>query len=147
MANTSAQLKAAEEYVRIKMESIFGTSFEKKKLKLITGGEFEFDAVSANESIVAVISTSKLKTSSKNHGVGKVKKILSDALYLLNVNAHFRIMIFTDDEMFKHFIKLQKDKNQLQNNLLIMCIELDVTVQKKVDRARKNASKEMSSIK
>jgi hypothetical protein len=61
----------------------FGMNFYRERLKIRSGGVFDFDAVSGDKSIVATISTSGAKTSGGKYAVGKILKIRSDMLFLM----------------------------------------------------------------
>lgn len=58
MADTTYLKKELEEFVRRKLALKYWMPFEKKFLKLRTGGRHEFDAVSENERIVVSIKSS-----------------------------------------------------------------------------------------
>jgi hypothetical protein len=75
-------------------------------VQLTWGGEFEFDAVSADGAVVVCVSTSCCKTASGRNAIGKYHKLKADALYLLHaVDAQRRGMVFTDAGMLAHFEK------------------------------------------
>lgn len=83
----------------------FRRKFHKKNLLLKPGGRFEFDAVSADGEIIAVISTSAAKTNAGNAGSAKRQKIYHDIYFLLQAKGCFRrIAIFSEECMYKHFI-------------------------------------------
>jgi hypothetical protein len=82
MADTRVQLEV-EDWVRQQwMPQHFGMDFYRERMKIRSGGVFDFDAVSADKSIVATISTSGAKTSGGKNAVGKIMKIRSDMLFL-----------------------------------------------------------------
>ena len=83
MANTTVLLKVENWIRRTALKKKFGQSISTKLLPLRGDGKFEFDAVSEDGSIVALISTSGSMTQSEKPGVGKIHKIRSDALWLL----------------------------------------------------------------
>jgi hypothetical protein len=57
--------------------------FSRERLKLSSGGVFDFDAVSADGSIVATVSTSRARTKTGKYAVGKMLKLRSDMFFLL----------------------------------------------------------------
>src|SRR5205823_5645773 len=79
--------------------SEYGTKFFRERLRLRSGGVFDFDAVSEDHSIVATISTSGSKTSGGKHAVGKILKLRSDMLFLTMVEAERRIIVLTERDM------------------------------------------------
>ncbi len=103
MANTKVQLQA-ERWVVRELERMFGVGFAKSKVSLTWGGAFEFDAVSIDGSVVACVSTSKRRTARGRPAIGKLHKIRSDVLFLLNARgATQRVLVFTDAGMVAHF--------------------------------------------
>jgi len=107
MANTRIQ-REAEEWVRTAwMSERFGRTFTERGLRLDAGGSFKFDAVSADESIVASISTSACRTRNGKYGSGKMMKIRSDILFLLMAcGVQHRLIVVTDRGMYD---QLQKE--------------------------------------
>lgn len=105
MADTRVQLEV-EDWVRQQwMPQHFGMNFYRERLKVRSGGVFDFDAVSADKSIVATISTSGAKTSGGNYAVGKILKIRSDMLFLTMVDAKRRIVVLTERDMYDQCLK------------------------------------------
>jgi len=100
MADTRVQLEI-EDWVRENwMRKHLQQPFYRKRLKLSTGGFFDFDAVSEDKTIAACISTSAAKTSTGNVGSGKLLKLRSDMLFLhLADGLHKRLIILTDASM------------------------------------------------
>jgi|SRR3989304_7036171 len=82
MANTNVQRKV-EDWVRKEwMNKSYGKNFYRDRIKLSSGGVFEFDAVSQDMEIIASISTSSAITASGNRAAGPLMKIRSDILFL-----------------------------------------------------------------
>ena len=79
----------------------FGQMFSRERLKLTSGGVFDFDAVSADGTIVASISTSAARTARGKLGVGKLTKIRADILFLLMAICERRFVVLTDATMFQ----------------------------------------------
>src|ERR1039458_8097676 len=105
MADTRVQLEV-EDWVRQQwMPQHFGMSFYRERLKIRSGGVFDFDAVSGDKSIVATISTSGAKTSGGKYAVGKILKIRSDMLFLTMVDAQHRIVVLTEKDMYEQCFK------------------------------------------
>lgn len=99
MADTRIQLEVEDWVRRNWMQSQYGTRFSRERLRLRSGGVFDFDAVSDDHSIVATISTSGARTSSGNYASGKVLKLRSDMLFLTMVDARRRIIVLTERDM------------------------------------------------
>ena len=68
-------------------------------MPLSSGGVFDFDAVSADKTIVASISTSGARTASGKHAVGKLMKLRSDMLFLLLSEAPRKVIVLCETDM------------------------------------------------
>lgn len=77
-------------------------------MDLTSGGMFKFDAVSADGSIVANISTSGLKTASGKSGSGKMFKVRSDIFFLLLLRAPIKLMLLTESDMYGKWLSEQQ---------------------------------------
>src|SRR5438045_3841283 len=85
---------------KARMDAVcFRAAFYRERVKLTSGGVFDFDAVSADKSVIASISTSGLRTASGNLATGKMMKLRSDMLYLLMTNATRKIIILCETDM------------------------------------------------
>lgn len=99
MADTRIQLEVEDWVRRNWMPTQYGTRFSRERLRLTSGGVFDFDAVSDDHSIVATISTSGARTSTGKYAVGKMLKLRSDMLFLTLVEAERRIIVLTEQDM------------------------------------------------
>src|SRR5690242_13777172 len=101
MADTRVQLEV-EDWVRETwMTGQYGQQFSRNRVRLSSGGVFDFDALSADRSTVACISTSSGKTASGKHGVGKLMKLRSDMLFLtMAEGVSRRLLVLTEPDMF-----------------------------------------------
>ena len=105
MEDTRVQLEV-EDWVRQQwMPQYFGMNFYRERLKIRSGGVFDFDAVSGDKSIVATISTSGAKTSGGKHAVGKILKIRSDMVFLTMVEAKHRLVVLTELDMYEQCLR------------------------------------------
>lgn len=145
MANTSAQLLAEQWVVSHFLPDRYdGLFFEPRKLKLVWGGEFAFDAVSSDGKIVVLVSTSAAKTASGKQAIAKFQKLKADALYLLNVKAARElVMVFCDDSMQKHFIK-ERERGRFPPEIKLHYAKLPADLQVLVHQSRQIASAETS---
>ena len=101
MADTRCQVECEDWIRREWMPAIFGHPFYRERVQLTSGGVFDFDAVSADQTIIASISTSDSRTASGNFATGKMMKIRSDILYLLMTNAARRLVILCETDMYE----------------------------------------------
>jgi hypothetical protein len=101
MATTTCQLEC-EQWVRsIWLPHKFGQTFAAGRLPLDSGGQFEFDAISADGQIAASISTSCACTASGKRGAGKLSKIRADMLFLLMARVSRRLLVFSELDMYE----------------------------------------------
>lgn len=119
-------------------------TFHGKKLELIWGGFFNFDAVSQDDKIVCSISTSSARTASGNLATAKIQKLKTDALYLLNIKKTAKLaMVFTESNMRDHFSK-EVNNGRFPSEIELLHIQLPHHLHEKVLESRMAASKETS---
>ena len=144
MADTRAQKNAETWLLQRALPEFFGTTFSGRKVMLAWGGKFEFDAVSADGSIVANISTSSARTAANKLGTAKIQKIKCDTLYLLHArDAQKRVLVFTEADMLQHFEKEVRN-GRFPKGVKLLHLALPDSLQREVERARKIASDETS---
>lgn len=144
MANTKYLKTEVEGYVRGELQRRFGQPFASTFLRLITGGEHEFDAVSDDRSIVASIKASSGLTSGGRRPNGKYNDNIAELYYLSLVKAEQRFLVLTSPEF--HALLLRKLKDRIAPGLSIMCIPLPEDIQREVDAVVLQASREMRGV-
>lgn len=145
MANTSAQ-KAAELWIvqQYLPNQFDGLTFEEKKVTLVWGGLFAFDAVCEDQSIIGLVSTSSAKTSGGKLATAKIQKLKCDTLYLTNVACPCRkLLIFSEASMFKQFQK-EVSVGRFPNDIELLHVELPKEISEPVLAARLEAQREVS---
>lgn len=144
MADTRIQLEV-EDWVRQNwMPDRFGTRFSRERVKLRSGGVFDFDAVNDDQSIVATISTSGARTATGNQGSGKLLKLRSDMLFLILVDkARRRIMVLTEPDMYEQ-LKNEAEAGRMPTEIEVFCAEIPAELRAKLNAARKLAVSEMT---
>ena len=100
MADTRCQVECEDWVRREWMPTVFGKSFYRERMPLTSGGVFDFDAVSADKTMIASISTSGARTASGKHAVGKLMKLRSDILFLLMSKASRKLIILCEPDMY-----------------------------------------------
>ena len=105
MADTRCQLECEDWVRQVWMAAEFGQQFRRERVKLNSGGVFDFDAVSADDAIVATISTSGSRTASGKLGVGKLMKLRSDMLFLLLAGPKRALVVLTEADMYQACLK------------------------------------------
>ena len=143
MADTRIQLEVEDWVRRNWMPSEFGAKFSRERLRLRSGGVFDFDAVSEDHSIVATISTSGAKTSGGKHAVGKILKLRSDMLFLTMVNAKRRIIILTERDMCDQCEK-EAAGGRVPPEIEFVCAIIPDDLRSRLVAARLTASRESS---
>ena len=143
MADTRVQL-AVEDWVRREwMPEQYGRRFARERLFLDPGGVFDFDAVSDDRNIVANISTSGSKTASGKHAVGKILKVRSDIYFLLLAKANRKLMLLTEQEMYKQWLK-ECDNGRVPNSIEFVHVEIPGDLDDRLRASRSKASLEVS---
>lgn len=145
MADTRPQ-HAAETWVvgQFLSRKFGGQTFKGQRMGLVWGGEFAFDAVSADKSIVACISTSAVRTATNRFATAKVLKLKCDCLYLLHVSGDKHlVMVFTEASMHEH-LRNEQRKGRFPPNVELLHAPLPAGLQQRVAEARQVASMEVS---
>src|SRR5271165_5642477 len=138
MADSRAYTKA-EDWIRKEwMPAKFGLRFSREGLKLSAGGEFDFDAVSPDEKIAAVISCSSGITKSGRAAMPKLNKIRGDCLFLLMASLERRILIFSDDALFR-LVDAEKKSGRFPQDVELYHAPLPATLDAEVSKARQVA--------
>ena len=145
MADTRAQKQAELWVVQNHLPKVFdGLAFEERKVKLVWGGHFEFDAVSLDGTIVGLVSTSLPITSSKKQAIAKFQKLKADCLYLMHTETPCRkFMAFTEASMKDHFEK-ECINGRFPSEIELLHAPLPIELYERVVEARAAAAKEVS---
>jgi hypothetical protein len=141
MADTRIQLEVEDWVRRNWMASHFGMRFSRERLRLRSGGVFDFDAVSEDHSIVATISTSGSKTSGGKHAVGKILKLRSDMLFLTMVEAKKRLIILTEQDMCDQ-CRREAEGGRVPPGIEFSCAMIPDELRVRLIAARRKASEE-----
>jgi hypothetical protein len=127
------------------MPTNYGMSFYRERLKIRSGGVFDFDAVSGDKSIVATVSTSGAKTSSGKHAVGKILKIRSDMLFLTMVDASRRVVVLTEHDMYEQCLR-ETGGGRVPPEIEFVYAPLPDELNKRLVAARQKASVESRGV-
>ena len=144
MADTRVQLEV-EDWVRENwMKVHFSQSFHRKRLKLSSGGVFDFDAVSSDGLIAASISTSAATTSGGKHGTRKLMKLRSDMLFLLMAEQPSkRLMILTEESMHALCLK-EVSGGRVPRGIEFILAKIPSELEGRLIESRQKASREVS---
>jgi hypothetical protein len=143
MADTRVQLEVEDWVRRNWMETHYGTKFSRERLRLRSGGVFDFDAVSEDLSIIATISTSGAKTSTGKYAVGKILKLRSDMLFLTQVDAKRRIIVLTERDMCDQCNK-EFAAGRVPKEIEFVCADIPSDLRARLVKGREKASGESS---
>lgn len=143
MADTRVQLEV-EDWVRKNwMPITYGKKFRRERMKLRSGGLFDFDAVCDDDQIIATISTSSSFTSGGKHGVGKLMKLRSDMLFLCMAEAKRRIVILTEKDMYDRCLA-EKDGGRVPPEVEFALAEIPDELRGRLIKAKGVSSREVS---
>ena len=145
MADTRVQLEVEDWVRRNWMLLKYGTKFSRERVKIRSGGVFDFDAVNDDCSIVATISTSGARTTSGKYAVGKILKLRSDMLFLTMVEAKRRMIVLTEKDMYDQCLKEAEGK-RTPPEIEFVYAEIPEDLNERLVAARKRASEELSAI-
>ena len=143
MADTRIQLEV-EDWVRtVWMRERFGQKFRRERLPLRSGGKFDFDAVSADEKVIATISTSSSLTSGGKHGVGKMMKLRSDMLFLIMAAAERRLVVLTEADMYKRCLA-EVEGGRVPPEVEFVLAAIPAELRTRLEQAKAKSSAEVS---
>ncbi len=141
MANSKTFL-IAEDWIRRQwMSQQFGQRFSRERLQLRPGGLFDFDAVSADHRIAAVISASGGRTRSGKDAGPKLQKIRSDILFLMMADVDRRLVVFADSDMFR-LAAAERDACRLPTEIELLLADLPDELKRTLITAREDAANE-----
>jgi len=116
--------------------------FSKQTLKLRTGGNHEFDAVSQDNSIIAGIKTNSAKTSGGNPPSGKYAVLFQELYFLSLVQAPEKLLVLTNEDMYKAF--QNNSSGKIAKGIKIVFCPLPQNIKEKVAMVQAGASEEQS---
>jgi len=143
MADTRVQLEVEDWVRREWLPAKLGERFSRERIKLSPGGVFDFDAVSADFSIVANISTSSARTASDKLAVGKLMKLRSDMYFLLLAACKRRFVVLTDRTMFE-LCQKERDSGRVPESIEFLHAELPESLRERLRAAQLVASDEVA---
>ena len=146
LADTRIQLEAEDWVRREWLPEQYGQKFRRERLRLNSGGVFDFDAVSTDDSIVVSISTSSASTSGGKGGAGKLQKLRADMLFLNMAEAQKRIIALTERDMYELCEKEKRD-GRVPLNIDFVYAKLPENLAIRLMEAKKFASSEVSPTK
>lgn len=143
MADTRVQLEAEDWIRREWLPKQFGMRFHRERVRLASGGFFDFDGVSEDGKIVVTISTSAGMTAGGKKGSGKLMKIRSDMYFLLLARCERRIVVLTQKCMLDVCMK-ERDGGRVAAGIEFALAPLPAELSQRLSDARGKASNEVS---
>ena len=144
MANTAILRSKVEPAIRARLAEEFGQPFSSQILTLPGGARREFDAVSADGSVVVSVKTSSGLTSGGNLPGGKINSCTADIYYLSLLHAPVRRLVLTNPEFFAIFT--HRMQGAIAAGVDVVLMPLDVNLQAEVDAVIAEASREMGGL-
>lgn len=143
MANTRVQVEVEDWVRREWLKEKYGQTFHRERVRLSSGEVFDFDAVSADGTIAASISTSSATTASGKQAVGKQQKLRADMLFLLLAEVKRRLLVLTEPDMYEFWMKERKgDRVPTQVEFVLANIPAELAL--RLRTAKADASAEVS---
>jgi len=141
MANSRIQGEAEIWIRETWLPQRFKQRFFKGQLQLLSGGVFEFDAISDDKKIVASISTNGGITAAGRKATPKLNKIRSDILFLLQCEATQRLVLLSDAAMFK-LCELELKNGRIPRQIEFIQVSLPYELEEQCRISRRIAAQE-----
>lgn len=145
MADTRIQLEVEDWVRRNWLAARFSEPFSRERMKLVTGGVFDFDAVSQSGQTVACISTSGSRTAGGKAAVGKLLKIRSDLLFLsMAADVRVRLLVLTEADMLET-CRREQANGRVPDGIEFLLADIPEELRERLVAARRRASLEMTA--
>ncbi len=143
MADSSVQ-REVEQWVRDHcLEERYSQPFARQRLRLSSGGEYSFDAVSSDRTIAATISTSGSQTASGKRAAAKLHKIRADLYFLLLTHVPHRVVVLTEVDMMS-LCEKEAREGRVPQGIEFVHAQLPGHLIDRLQAARKVASREVT---
>lgn len=146
MTTTNAHAETVQWILEVFLPKQYGQSFRPKKLLLQSRGNASFEAVSEDEEIVAMISTSSGVLANGKVDTEALMKVRSDALKILWLEhtPAKRFIILTDPSMSR-VIREEIKKGRFPKEMELLKVKLPSAIEGKTEESRKIGSQDASS--
>jgi hypothetical protein len=144
MANTRYLTTAVEDEVRHSLSERHQSSFHRRTMRLQTGGEHEFGAVSDNGRIIASIKTASPSGPGGRDPAAKVVNCFAELYFLSLVRARRRLLVLTSVEFCELFRTLAQGK--VAAGIEIVHVPLSAGVQARVSAVQLAAGDEAQPV-
>jgi hypothetical protein len=143
MANSHVQLQVEKWGCEVWLPEKYGQTFRPARLRLETGGYFNFDAVSEDNAIVANISTSSAFTAGGRGPAAKIQKLRTDMLFLVMADVEKRFVILTEKDMYELCLR-EKANGRVPNAIEFLHASLPADSAIELLKAKQSAAAEIS---
>jgi hypothetical protein len=142
---TSKSFLVVEEYIRGEWLPLkYGQAFTKKIVRLRTSGRFEFDAVSDDGEIVCCIAASSGRARQGGLAKSKMIKIRSDIMFLMLSEAHRKLMVLADRDLYE-YSNSEQLRGRLPREIDLCLADLPANISCLLSAAQQAASAEIIS--
>lgn len=142
MANTQFIKDEVEPWVRKRLEENFGQPFRSDVLKLRTGRNHEFDAVSADGAMIFSIKSASGRTATGGLPQGKFHTAIAELYFLSLVSGQKRVLLVTNPQFYK--LLERRLAGLMPDGVHLECLPLPHEMQAQLDAVIAVASKEVS---
>jgi len=141
MANTAILRYKVEPVICAQLEAEFGQPFASQRLPLPGGATREFDAVSADGTVVVSIKSSSGLTSGGKRPAGKINSCTADLYYLSLLDAPVRRLVLTNPDFYEIFAEVMR--GAIASGVDVVLMPLPAELQAEVDGVIADASDEI----
>jgi hypothetical protein len=114
-----------EEWVQsVALPKLYNQKFSQQSLLLKSGGQYKFDTVSEDTSIVAVISTDPGKTPQGKTATDNLQKIRQTVWWTMMIDHLPKIILVLTEQSMIHLIKEEKKKDRFPKEIEIVRVKL-----------------------
>jgi hypothetical protein len=145
MADTTCQIECEDWIRREWMPRQFGEPFFRERVRLSSGGVFDFDAVSRDSLTIATISTSSARTASGNWATGALMKLRSDVLFLVLAAPKRSLLILSERSMYE-LCQKEAAVGRMPQQIEFFHVPLPPDLAEKLVQAKRRSSDESLGI-
>jgi hypothetical protein len=128
------------------MANEFREPFYRERVRLTSGGVFDFDAVNRDGTVIATISTSGGRTSSGKLATGALMKLRSDMLFLTLAAPKRALLIVTEYQAYD-LCRKESDAGRVPPHIEFHHVTLPRDLAEKLSLAKRRSSDESLGIK
>jgi hypothetical protein len=144
MADTSVQGEVARFICDTVLPARYGQSFSRERIRLSSGGDHSFAAVSADRRIVGTICTGSASTAGGKLAVGKLNKVRADLYFLLLAEAETKFIVAVQPVM-RGLLTAERDEyRRIPSDIEIVGADIPAELRARLRISQDEASAEVS---